>query len=209
MRLSLIGMSGSGKSSWSINLAKAGFARFCCDDMITEKLHPELTRPDGTVMELGEWMGFPFDASYEKHEAKYLACEIEMLQEIIRYLESEESHSRQNTVVDTTGSVIYTGKGVLARLRRCTTVVHLSTPPEVHEQMLKAYLVNKRPVLWRNLFSQKPNETNEDAMARCYPKLLSTRERLYERHAHVTIDYYKLNRKGFGVSDFLNEVNTG
>ena len=209
MRLSLIGMSGSGKSSWSIHLAEAGFAKFCCDDMITKKLCTELARPDGTAMELGGWMGFPFDASYKERESRYLAYEIEVMEEILDYLESKESHWRQNIVVDTTGSVIYTGENVLARLRRSTTVVHLATPPEVHKLMLKAYLTNMRPVLWRDLFSNIPDEPNEDALARCYPKLLSTRERLYEQHAEITIDYYTLNQKGFGVKDLLNAVDTG
>jgi len=66
MRLSLIGMSGSGKSSWSIKLSELGFKRFCCDDMITEKLDRDLTRPDGTCMKLGEWMGFPYEPHYEE-----------------------------------------------------------------------------------------------------------------------------------------------
>jgi len=72
MRLSLIGMSGSGKSSWSIKLSELGFKRFCCDDMITEKLDRDLTRPDGTCMKLGEWMGFPYEPHYEEYRKRHL-----------------------------------------------------------------------------------------------------------------------------------------
>lgn len=209
MRLSLIGMSGSGKSTWSKNLAEHGFKWFCCDDRIIEKLHLELSRPDGSLIEIGEWMGFPFDAFYKERESKYLSHEIETLQEIFEYLERPPGKLESNIVIDTTGSVVYTGKATLARLRRNTTVVHLATPPEVHVQMLKAYLVNKRPVLWRDLFSRKTNETVEDALSRCYPKLLSARERLYKKHADITIDYNLFNRAGFGVDDLLKAVHSG
>lgn len=207
MHLSLIGMSGSGKSTWSKKLSDLGFRRFCCDDLITKKLTPELTRPDGTIMELGEWMGFPYKSQYKKRESKYLAYEIQVLTEILDYLESGENLAEENIVLDTTGSVIYAGEEILRRLRRCTIVVHLSTPPEVQELMLKAYLANKRPVLWRDFFRKEPNETNEAALARCYPRLLFSRERLYEQNGDVVIDYYALNQSGFGVSDFLNIVN--
>lgn len=199
-------MSGSGKSTWSKKLSGLGFRHFCCDNLITKKLAPELTRPDGTVMELGEWMGFPYNSQYKENESKYLVYEIEVLTEILGHLESGEHHAEENIVVDTTGSVIYAGEEILRRLRRCTMVVHLSTPPEVQELMLKAYLANKRPVLWRDFFSKEATETNEAALARCYPGLLFSRERLYEQNADLTIDYYTLNQNGFGVDSFLNIV---
>jgi shikimate kinase len=110
--------------------------------------------------------------------------------------------------VDTTGSVIYTGKNMLERLKSNSTVVHLTTPPEVKERMLRVYLDQPRPVLWRDVFSKKRGETNEEALARCYPRLLFSRQRLYEQYADVTIDYYVRNRKGFGVKDFLGEIQS-
>jgi shikimate kinase len=202
-------MSGCGKSRWSIRLAEVGFRRFCCDDLIAEKLVPVLTKPDGTTMGLGEWMGFPYEVQYEEREAKYLSYEIEVLAEVLEYLENGENNPEEDIVVDTTGSVIYTGDAILTRLRRTTTVVRLSTPPEVQHQMLQRYLANKRPVLWRDVFSKEANETNEEALARCYPKLLAARERLYERYSDVTIDYYTRSQDGFGASDFIKRVKSG
>lgn len=207
MRISLIGMSGSGKSGWSLKLSELGFTRFCCDDLITKKLAPVLMRPDETYMELGEWMGFPYDPQHKERESTYLGGEIQVVTEIIEYLESRENDPEENVVVDTTGSAVYTGEEILTRLRRSTTIVLLSTPPEVQDLMLKAYIANQRPVLWRDMFSKEPNETNEEALVRCYPKLLLTREHLYERYADVTIDYYTQNQDGFGVSDFLDRIN--
>ena len=206
MRLSLIGMSGSGKSHWAIELAEMGFRRFCCDDLIASKLAPELIRTDGTVMDLGEWMGFPYENRYKEREAKYLAYEIEALGEILGYLSG--SKSEEKVVVDTTGSVIYAGEELLERMCSQTKVVHFSTPPEVQERMLKVYIAQPRPILWRDMFSRKPGEVNEKALKRCYPELLSSRERLYEKYADVTIDYYTRNQDSFGVNDFLREIET-
>ena len=201
-------MSGSGKSKWSIELSGLGFKRFCCDDLITKKLASELTRTDGTIMEPGEWMGFPYELQYKERESKYLTCEIEVISEIIESIE-KNNHIEKNIVIDTTGSAIYAGEDILRRLRRCTTIIHLSTPPEVQELMLKAYLTNQRPVLWRDFFRKLPNEKNEEALARCYPKLLSHREHLYEQCKDMKIDYYTLNHHNFRVEDFLNIVTRG
>ena len=209
MRLSLIGMSGSGKSYWALKLARHGFRRFCCDDLIASKLAPELRKPDGTIMSLGEWMGFPYQSHYEVREAKYLACEIEVLNRILAYLEHPEGVPDENLVIDTTGSVIYAGENILAGLRTHTRVVRIATPPEIQEQMLEAYVANQRPVLWRGLFSIQPNETNEEALVRCYPGLLAARELLYERHCDVTIDYYRASEADFGVDDLLELIDIG
>ena len=189
-----------------MKLVEHGFRRFCCDDLIAAKLDPELTRPDGTTMELGQWMGFPYEPHYRERESKYLAYEIEVLTEILEYLESRKSNPEEKIVLDTTGSVIYAGERILRRLRRYTTVIYLSIPPEVRGQMLKAYLSNPHPMLWRNVFSKDPDETEQEALARCYPRLVVARERLYEHYANVTIDYYRRSEEGFGVSDLLNAV---
>ncbi len=206
MNLSLIGMSGSGKSHWSSGLAELGFLRFCCDELIADKLAAELIRSDGTALDLGEWMGFPYEPLYKERESRYLACEIEVIREILNYLSA--SNSGQKVVVDTTGSVIYTGKDMLERLKSSSTVVHLATPPEIKERMLRVYLDQPRPVLWRDMFSKKHGETNEEALARCYPRLLFSRQRLYEEYADVTIDYYARNQEGFGVKEFLREIQS-
>jgi shikimate kinase len=207
MRLAFIGMSGSGKSYWSARLAQRGFRHFCCDAMIAARLAPELIRPDESRMTMGEWMGFPYQPQYVEREARYLACEMAVLEEILTCIEREVDGCERGVIVDTTGSVIYTGQELLSKLRRYTTVVHMATPPEVQEErMLELYLANKRPVLWQGMFEKRPGETNEAALARCYPKLLSSRERLYERLADVTVGYDERNREGFGVEGLLQMI---
>jgi hypothetical protein len=149
-------------------------------------------------------MGFPFHPTYKKRELKDLNLEIEVLNEILDSLEENDGNLDGNVVVDTTGSVIYTGEGLLKRLRQRTTCVHLSVPNEVRDQLLNAYVSNPHPMLWRGTFSKEPDETHRAALERCYTKLFMARQRLYEHYAHIEIDYYTLRGKNFGVRDFLH-----
>jgi shikimate kinase len=203
MRLSLIGMSGVGKSTYSSALARAGYSRFGCDERIAERLAAVLRRGDLPPMGLGEWMGFPDEKGYDLRERRYLDCEKSVMSDILAYLEDADNDAETDIVIDTTGSVIYTGDAILDRLRRCAIVVHLSTPPEVQAQMLDAYLTHQRPVLWRGLFETQPGESRSDALARCYSRLLTARERLYGKWADVTLSYGQRNRSGF---DLIREV---
>ena len=207
MRISLIGMSGSGKSHWSTRLAEDGFKCFCCDELIAQKLAPELLRPGGAAMDLGEWMGFPHEPHYKERQFRYLDCEKEVLTEILDYLETSPDSLGLNIVVDTTGSVIYTGEEIIDRLRRNTTMVYLSVPPDMRERMLKAYISKPRPVLWRDVFTKWENETKEQALARSYPTLLSQRERLYESYSDCRVDYYSCREENLQAQDFLDLID--
>jgi shikimate kinase len=206
MRLSLIGMSGSGKSYWSKRLAEYGFKRFCCDDLIAAKLLAELTETKGHTISMGRWMGFPYEHQYQERESRYLACEVEVLTEILAYLGSNEGNSREKIVIDTTGSVVYTGEEILGKLCQYTTIVYLSVPSEAQEELLNAYLSNPQPMLWKGIFHKDPHETNEEALTRCYPQLMNERHLLYERYADVTISYYRCRARGFMVQQFLDAV---
>ena len=204
MKLSLIGMSGSGKSHWSAKLVECGFRRFCCDDLIEKKLRPHLLQLDGTMIDVGQWMGFPYEPHYEERAATYLDYEVEILTEIIEQIKDLD----KDVVVDTTGSFIYTGEAIINRLRQHTIMVHLMTPPEVRDEMLDRYLDNQRPVVWNSIFHQEPGESNQTAVARCYPALLASRERLYTQYADVEIDFYSRHRDDFTIDDFLRQVQT-
>jgi len=206
MRVSLVGMAGSGKSYWSKRLAEQGFTRFCCDELIAEKLAPELAGTAGRPLTMGEWMGFPYETGYQVREARYLALEREVTAEIISCLEAHEEKPDEDIVVDTTGSVIYAGGENLEKLRSSTTVVYLAILPEVRDQLLSAYISNPHPMVWRGVFHREPNETEREALARCYPVLVRERERGYEHLAEATISFHRRREQGFGVVDFLHDV---
>jgi shikimate kinase len=207
MRLSLIGMSGIGKSYWSSQLVKRGFKRFCCDDLIAQKLASQLAASNGSALSMGEWMGFPFEPYYFERQAQYLHYEIEVMHDILEYLETGGNHSAENIIIDTTGSVIYTSQDILEGLKRYTKIVYLSAPPAVQEKMRIAYVMKPAPVLWGDKFNKRPGESNEEALARCYPELLAYRACLYEQWMDITIDYCTLRTEGFTVDMFLEQVS--
>jgi shikimate kinase len=199
-------MSGIGKSHWSSKLAKQGFRRFGCDELIAEKLKSELTTSNGITRPMGEWMGFPFEPGYGTRQQKYLEYEIEVMHEILDWLESASSAGDEKIVIDTTGSVIYTGQSVLERLHRQTKVVYLDMPLVVQEQSRIAYRQDPAPVLWLDKFDQQPGETKEQALARCYPLLLTSRTTAYRNWADITLDYYQLREESFTTDDLLSEI---
>ena len=121
--LSLIGMSGAGKSFWAQKLAAAGFRPDSIDDRIEEKLAPELAA--GGYRGIGgvaAWMGWPNQPSYLAREQKYLHAETDSMREALSKLERPAT---EGIVLDTTGSVVYTGEDIGRRLRRLTVVVYL------------------------------------------------------------------------------------
>jgi shikimate kinase len=207
MRLSLIAMSGSGKSYWANQLAEIGFKCFSCDELIASKLSDEFVQPDEGVMQMGKWLGLPYEQNYLERESKYLANEKRVLKEIFKIIGNNDSDPESDIVIDTTGSVIYTGEEILNKLRKYTTVVYLATPLQILDQMYRAYLARPRPVLWRGKFNKKSYEKNKEALARCYPELVTYRERLYKHYAHITIDYDRYRKKDLNVTDFLSEIN--
>ena len=111
-------------------------------------------------------------------------AEIAGLDELLTEL---ERNPRRELILDTTGSVIYTGNNVLMRLRRQMTIVYLAASAQEQELLIERYLNDPKPVLWRGAFQPKNGETPHETVARCYPKLVAARRQSYEALAHCTL----------------------
>ncbi len=197
----LIGMSGIGKSHWSKELQNQGLERDCCDALIEEKLDEELKVLGYSGMQdMAKWMGQPYDKQYHETSKKYLDLEQEVLEEVL--IKVERPH-HPGFVIDTTGSVIYLGSGVLSRLSTVARVVYLETPETVKKEMFELYKADPKPVIWGSSFFKVNGETNMEALARCYPKLLAYRAGRYANLAHITLDYHQLRMPGFTIDDFV------
>lgn len=193
MRLSLIGMAGIGKSTWALRLENQGFRRFDCDYLIAERLSREVAAEDDLIAALGSWMGLPWEPGYEERAARYHRLEKEVTVEVLKAL--GPSGGEDDIVVDTAGSVVYTGDEILEGLAEHSVIVHLACPPEVRRSLLEDYLKRPGPVLWRGMFQPRPQETLQEALVRCYEELLEDRERRYARWAHVSLEY-RVHRQG-------------
>jgi len=205
LRLALIGMSGTGKTFWSKRLAQAGHPAFCCDDRIEQRLRTRLGGGFAGTTGVASWMGWPDSPSYAQREAEYLAEEIATLDEVLTDLQRNPS---RELILDTTGSVIYTGNNLLLRLRRQVTIVYLAASAAEQQLLIERYLTDPKPVLWRGAFQPKKSEEPRETVARCYPTLIAARRQSYEALAHCIVPVAELRDTALDAAAFLEKVNT-
>jgi shikimate kinase len=201
LKLSLIGMSGAGKSHWAQKLAGAGFRVIGIDDRIEKRLAPELAA-DGHIGIGGvaAWMGWPDEPAYREHERKYLDCEVASMGEA---LDEIQASSEEGIILDTTGSAVYTGEAICRRMQSLTTVVYLEAGPAEEQVLIARYLSDPKPVLWGDEYLPLPGESTPDAIARCYPQLIAQRKKLYESYAHHVVSMELLRNADVSARDFL------
>jgi len=206
LRLALIGMSGAGKTFWTKKLAASGVPSISCDDRIEQRLAPRLAAGGyAGINGVAAWMGWPDSATYAEREAEYLAEEIHTLDEILQQLEEQPEKS---LVLDTTGSLIYTGNHLLMRLRRQMTIVYLAASLSEQKLLIERYLRDPKPVLWRGAFQPKPRETPRETVARCYPALIAARRQSYEALAHCTLPVADLRDATLDAPVFLQMIRS-
>ncbi len=185
LRLALIGMSGAGKSYWTKRLASVGFPTISCDDQIEARLASILQAGGFSgINGVAAWMGWPDRSTYAEREAQYLAEETATLDDVLNNLEKDP---RSELILDTTGSVIHCGNHLLHRLRRQMAIVYLAASADEQQLLIRRYLEDPKPVLWRGAFQPRPAEDPRDTVARCYPALIAARRQSYEVLAHCTI----------------------
>jgi shikimate kinase len=185
LRLALVGMSGTGKSYWTTRIAAAGFPAVCCDAQIEDRLKPALEAGSHSgINGVAAWMGWPDRPDYAEREAAYLSEEIAALDEVLTDLDKNPGHE---LVLDTSGSVIYVGNHLLHRLRKQMLVVYLSASLDEQQLLIRRYLRDPKPVLWRGAFQPHAGETPHDTVARCYPALIAARRQSYEALAHCSL----------------------
>jgi shikimate kinase len=206
LRLALVGMSGAGKTFWSRQLASAGHPAISCDDKIEERLASRLAAGGYSgINGVAAWMGWPDSPNYAERESQYLSEEIAVLEEL---LDDLARSSEKSLVLDTTGSVIYTGNHLLMRLRKLMTVVHLAASAQEQHLLIERYLTDPKPVLWRGAFQARPNEAPGETVARCYPNLIAARRQSYAALAHCTIEVARLRELPHTPEAFLELVES-
>jgi len=195
LTISLIGMSNIGKSYWSERLEEFGFKRICCDDIIEKKLEPELKEKGYKgIHDMAKWLGQPYDTQFQENEKKYLDFEEETMHEIL------SKSINENTIIDTTGSVIHTSEKISSELKRKSLVICIEASPDMKEEILEAYLQHPKPVVWAGNYKKNIKLDNSESLKESYKKLLEKRSKLYSELADIILpakDVQKINQSQF------------
>ena len=205
MHLSLIGMSGAGKSFWSKKMESRGYRRYSCDDLIAERLGIKLEKKVKSTINLAKWMGAPFSAGYPKAEELYLEQEGRVITLICDELENNISKT-EPVVVDTTGSLIYIDELLLKRLSNLTHIVHLNLPTEKYKELFEAYLIDPKPIIWGGKYLPLEGENHEKTLSRCFGELLNYRNELYSLISDCVMDYSFHHSPNTNISDLLELI---
>ena len=207
LKLSLIGMSGAGKSYWAKKMEEKGYRWYNCDEMIAERLGPKLLGKGKTTLKLAKWMGQPFSEGYIEAEKLYLELEETVVENICNELE-QSIEINNPIVVDTTGSLIYLQKKILTRLSALTQMAYLKLPEEKHEQLFEDFINAPKPVIWKGKFETQKGEDQQYALRRCYKNLISFRNEKYNVLADYVIDYSFHHSPEREVDDLLYLIKT-
>jgi hypothetical protein len=207
MQLTLIGMSGVGKSHWSKKMEALGYRRYCCDELIAERLGTELGKKGKATVNLAKWMGQPYSKGYQETEALYLELESAVIEQICDELEHGIQKDKP-VVVDTTGSLVYLEKVLIKRLRKLTRTVLLNLPDDKHEEHFENYLKDPKPVIWNGKYLPSIGEIPQMALRRCYRKLLYFRNKDYALMSDFKLDYTFHQSSGTTVEDLLELVDS-
>ncbi|MDP2585939.1 MAG: shikimate kinase [Candidatus Levybacteria bacterium] len=203
LMLSFVGMSNIGKTYWSKKLHSIGLRHFSCDDLIEAKLGPILNELGyAGIEDVSRWMGQPYDQKFETNQQKYLSLEQEVMEDIFAQVKNGK---KQNTVIDTTGSVIHTNRNICDRLKQYSMVVYIEAPESMQEKMFKQYIKEPKPVVFGDIYNPQDNETETQTLSRCYRELLIFRSTLYSKCADVIIPREAIE-KNMNVQQFISLI---
>jgi len=207
-----IGMSGVGKSYWTDKFKKIGYQTFNVDDLIQEKLGDLIDEVEADknvkfeetkVGDLAKWMGFPGDKRYPGNAKKYLKLETKITEAVLK----QATKSGQDTIIDTTGSVIYTDKKIQSLLRKHSKVIFFDTTKQNLKEMFQVFCRVPKPIIWGDIYKAKKGESEDKTLARCYKELLEFRIRKYKKLAHVALPYKFTHTSNLDTTKFLKKIS--
>jgi shikimate kinase len=202
VHITLIGMSNIGKSYWAKRLHEAGYEWVDCDLMVENMLKEQLKEFNYQGIEgVAEWMGHPFDPQYPQTSKLYIDCEKAVMREVLDKLRKAPAGSKP-CVIDTTGSVIYTGDEITEELGELSRIVYLEASREHVAELFSRYMIYPKPLIWDNIHAPREGETPQQAMMRAYPLLLESRARRYANMAHETIAFERHRKSKDLLAEF-------
>jgi hypothetical protein len=189
MILSLIGMSGVGKSHWAKKAKTLGFRRYDLDALIAKRLEEKLPQDLNLspTKRMAVWMGFPGDENYIARRDEYLSLEDEITNGVLD--EVSMINPRENVLIDTTGSVIHLPYETRQRVLDISAeVIYLESTDVNRKHVQDNFTLDPKPIVWPDgIYEFRNGRTQQESLIASFPRLLEYRTSLYERIATVTI----------------------
>ncbi len=194
LKVAFIGMSNIGKSYTAMRLAtKYDFSLIEVDKIIWENLGHD------SMDAFAEWQGHPYTDGYNNRERQSISLETEATRKAF-------STPKRNPIIDTTGSVIYTGKDVLKTLNDDYYVVYIEAMEEHIERLKVQYFKQPKPLIWAGHYEKIDGKSETESILECYPKLLASRGRAYASHADVTLPSTMILNADVTIEDIFEAV---
>lgn len=174
--LAFIGMSNVGKSHMARKIARAyGFTHIEIDRLIWQALGFQ------TMTELAQWQGQPYEPDYATRETRIIALEAECLQTAL-------TQTRERTIIDAPGSIIYVPQDIRNSLKAQCYIVHIKANTQDIERLQADYFNHPKPLAWAGHYKIHPTHTHTQTIRTCYPKLLESRTVEYAKLADTCLD---------------------
>jgi shikimate kinase len=180
LHLAFIGMSNIGKSYTAARLTQShNFDLIEVDRLIWEELQ------HGSMADFAKWQGQPYTDGYAAREAVSVNLETKAMHKAISGTEKTGS---VNSLLDTTGSVIYIAPEELSRLKDGFLIVHIAAEQSDIDRLKSEYFARPKPLVWRGHYRPQDGMTREESVLACYSGLLAARKTAYEALADLTLE---------------------
>lgn len=182
LTLCFVGMSNIGKSYTAGIIAR---------DCLFDHIELDALIQDGLGLQdmnaLAEWMGFPFEDSYESNSRKYINLESQLIENNIIKVST-------NTILDVTGSAIYCEQATLHKLKSSSLIVHISAGADSIETLTERFSTDPKPLIWGDGSENLGSLDDMEQLMAAYPKLLENREHRYSDLADIRLSSEELSK---------------
>jgi len=175
LQIAFVGMSNIGKSFTAKRLSTSHkFKLIEVDKLIWKRLGHD------SMDEFADWQGHPYEDGYAEREALSIEMETHATDKAL-------NSAKGNTIVDTTGSVIYTDPALRRKIKEQCYVVHIKAETSDLERLKWDYFDNPKPLIWGRQYKTKPGLTDRENVFESYPRLLMSRAKEYAAMADTTV----------------------
>lgn len=175
LKLAFVGMSNIGKTFLAKKISEAYNMNLI---EVDKKIWESLGFDD--MEDFADWQGHPYEEGYKEREKELIELEGNATKKSVENAEG-------NSLLDTTGSVIYIDPAIRRSIKEKFYVVHIKAETSDLERLKWEYFDNPKPLIWRNHFRPRADRTDRENIFECYPKLLMSRAKEYAPMADATI----------------------